>query len=122
MRPLPPASLPPAVLPSRAVDLKLVVGSGTEQTIVTLVGDLTMSTACILGGVLTELVDEGHRFLILDASALDSCDGAGWNLLLGIRWRLATVSGHLRIIGLPPRLARLCTQMELAEVFGVGAA
>nr|BFE80859.1 hypothetical protein GCM10020093_034600 [Planobispora longispora] len=82
--------------------LELLVGPEPDRTVVTLVGDLTMATTCLLGRVLTELVDQGHRFLVLDASALESCDGAGWTLLLGIRWRLATVSGHLRLIGLPP--------------------
>ncbi|GIH80197.1 STAS domain-containing protein [Planobispora longispora] len=99
--------------------LELLVGPEPDRTVVTLVGDLTMATTCLLGRVLTELVDQGHRFLVLDASALESCDGAGWTLLLGIRWRLATVSGHLRLIGLPPRLLRSCVQLELAGVFGL---
>ncbi|GAA3161276.1 hypothetical protein GCM10010466_60260 [Planomonospora alba] len=98
-------------------ELKFVIGSGSEETVITLAGSLTMSTAYLLGRVLSELVDQGHRFLVLDVHDLDSCDGAGWTLLLGIRWRLATVSGRLRLAGLPPRLMRSCRQMELAEVF-----
>ncbi|GGL13850.1 STAS domain-containing protein [Planomonospora parontospora] len=109
------AGKPPEAAP--VAELKLVIGSEPEETVVTLAGGLTMATACLLGRVLTELVDQGHRFLVLDVSSLDSCDGAGWTLLLGIRWRLATVSGRLRLAGLPPRLMRSCRQMELAEVF-----
>ncbi|MBG0831169.1 STAS domain-containing protein [Planomonospora sp. ID67723] len=121
-----PAALPApgtvTALPPAAAGLELLIGPATDRIVVTLVGDLTMSTAYILGRALTELVDQGHRFLVLDASALGSCDGAGWTLLLGIRWRLATVSGHLRLTGLAPRLVRSCVQLELAEVFGLDGA
>ncbi|MFC4056825.1 STAS domain-containing protein [Planomonospora corallina] len=103
--------------PGPVAELKLVIGAGSEETVVTLAGSLTMSSAYLLGRVLTELVDQGHRFLVLDVHDLESCDGAGWTLLLGIRWRLATVAGRLRLTGLPPRLMRSCRQMELAEVF-----
>ncbi|GAA3447696.1 STAS domain-containing protein [Planomonospora venezuelensis] len=112
-----PAAEPPLAVPPADPVLELLVGPGTDRTVVTLVGDLTMSTACILGRVLSDLVDQGHRFLVLDARALGSCDGAGWTLLLGIRWRLATVSGRLRITGLAPRLMSSCVRLELAEVF-----
>ncbi|GGS69599.1 hypothetical protein GCM10010156_30460 [Planobispora rosea] len=111
------SAAPPAT--ESAAGLELLIGPEPDRTVVTLVGELTMSTACHLGRVLTELVDQGHRFLVLDARALKSCDGAGWTLLLGIRWRLLAVSGHLRLIGLTPRLLRSCLQLELAEVFGL---
>lgn len=102
---------------SAATGLELAVSRQTDQIIISLVGELAVANAYLLGGTFCELIDQGHRTFVLDALRLTSCDGAGWTLLLGVRWRLATISGRLRIVDLAPRLMRWCRLMDLVEVF-----
>ncbi|RJL22089.1 STAS domain-containing protein [Bailinhaonella thermotolerans] len=99
--------------------LDMAVGRDGGHIVVAISGELHMGNAGLLGRLLTELVEQGCRELVVDARGLAGCDGAGWQVLLAIRWRLAGDAGMLRVTGLSPRLLRVCRMMELTEVFGL---
>lgn len=80
-----------------------------------------MATASSLGQALSDLIDQGHRDLVLDTGGLTECDGAGWTMLSGIHWRLVTMAGSLTLEGAPASLLLSCRRMELAEVFTFAA-
>lgn len=52
-------------------------------------------------------VADGHRYLILDVTALAFCDSRGLNCLLGLHWILDRRGGTLLLAGAGSRLSQL---------------
>ncbi len=73
-------------------------------------GELDQSCETYFLGVLGASVDAGHRYLVLDVTALVFCDSRGLNCLLAIRWILHRQGGRLLLAGAGRRLTELVAQ------------
>ncbi|MFF2721285.1 STAS domain-containing protein [Streptomyces sp. NPDC058011] len=70
-------------------------------------GELDMATAPHLRAHALALIEQGHRHLILDLSAVTFCDSSGFNALVGIFRCAQAADGTLVLATVPGRLARL---------------
>ncbi|MFD4032660.1 STAS domain-containing protein [Streptomyces sp. NPDC058637] len=70
-------------------------------------GELDMATAPVLRAQALALIEQGHRHLILDLSAVTFCDSTGFSALVGIYRCAQTADGTLVLAAVPDRLARL---------------
>jgi anti-sigma B factor antagonist len=77
------------------------------QSVVTLVGELDMTTAPILAGCARELLDAGPPRLVLDLSGLDFCDSSGMGQFVIACNDCTTAGGWLRLAAPQPQLARV---------------
>ena len=84
---------------------------------VVLIGDLDFASAPQLRRSLEQLIDEGHRQLRINITALTFLDAAGIGALTGIRVRLADHGGQLRLIGVRGIAHRALTACGLLDVF-----
>ncbi|MGX8903875.1 STAS domain-containing protein [Streptomyces netropsis] len=76
-----------------------------EQAVLRLTGELDLDSEAVLAAAMTEVLDGGRRWIVLDCSQLAFCDSRGMNALLGAQQRaraagggiaLAAVGGHVR--------------------------
>ncbi|MFF5480916.1 STAS domain-containing protein [Streptomyces sp. NPDC012935] len=65
------------------------------------------------------LLGAGHRYLVLDVTALVFCDSRGLNCLLAIRWLLERRHGKLLLAGAGRRLTELLAQTGSTELLPV---
>ncbi|MFV0132852.1 STAS domain-containing protein [Streptomyces sp. HMX87] len=79
-------------------------------------GELDLTTAPGLRAQALDLVERGHRHLILDLEAVTFCDSSGFNALIGI-WRCATAAdGTLVLSAVPDRLQRMLNLTGLSTL------
>ncbi|MEU9057026.1 STAS domain-containing protein [Streptomyces sp. NPDC048384] len=64
-------------------------------------------------------VGAGHRYLVLDVTALVFCDSRGLNCLLAVRWLLERRNGMLLLAGAGRRLTELLVQTGSTELLPV---
>ncbi|MFF5125970.1 STAS domain-containing protein [Streptomyces syringium] len=76
-----------------------------EQAVLRLTGELDLDSEAVLAAAMTEVLESGRRWIVLDCSHLAFCDSRGMNALLGAQQRaraagggiaLAAVGGHVR--------------------------
>ncbi|GAB2865354.1 hypothetical protein GCM10027074_35910 [Streptomyces deserti] len=82
-------------------------------------GELDQSCEELFLRTLGARVDAGHRYLVLDVTALVFCDSRGLNCLLAIRWLLRRRKGELVLAGAGRRLRELLVQTGSAELLPV---
>ncbi|MET7686163.1 STAS domain-containing protein [Streptomyces sp. NPDC005423] len=70
-------------------------------------GELDLTTAPLLRAQALALIEQGHRHLILDLSAVTFCDSSGFNALIGILRCAKTADGTLVLAAVPDRLQRM---------------
>lgn len=103
MRPMPPASTPPAISSSLGRRGELVV---------TLEGDLTLDTIRSVWDDAIETVRESHaQTLTLDLVRVGRCDGAGLGLIYEMNRVIRAAGGTLSIRGAPDDLRSLLGAM-----------
>ncbi len=87
------------------IDLRAAMGNDGEVR-VTLAGELDFHTAGQVEPRLTALAASGHRSLVLDLSGISFCDSAGIDLFLRVHHRCDAAGTRLRLIDVPPLLAK----------------
>ncbi|RII17621.1 STAS domain protein [Streptomyces sp. YIM 130001] len=85
--------------------------AGCEDSAVLRVsGELDQSCEDFFLTTLGASVEAGHRFLVLDVTALVFCDSRGLNCLLAMHWLLGRRDGRLLLAGSGRRLNELLEQ------------
>jgi anti-sigma B factor antagonist len=84
-----------------------VTGDADGHTIVAPDGVLDFSSRHILQDRLTALLDEGHRYLILDLSGVPLCDSSGLSVFIQTHRRAHERGGWVRLAGARPIVRRV---------------
>ncbi len=98
--------------------LAIAVDDRPPDTVVSVGGELDLTTAPELLQALTRLVDDGYHHLIVDLTGLDFCDSSGLSVLVRVKNRLDEVGGDVTLAGATPIVERVLEVSGLAEVFG----
>ena len=99
-----------------AVQLEISISQHSLTTVVTLVGDLDLATADLLGGTLGELVRAGRTTLLVDTSDLRFCDLTGVDVLMEGRSAAERAGGSLHLTGVHGVLRRVLDVVHLHPV------
>lgn len=78
-----------------------------DLALVHVAGELDIATAPRLRAQALALLEQGHRHLILDLSAVTFCDSTGFSALIGVYRCAKTTDGTLVLAAVPDRLERL---------------
>ncbi|MEV6579733.1 STAS domain-containing protein [Streptomyces sp. NPDC051582] len=87
------------------IDLKTAVRNDGEVR-VTLAGELDFHTAQQVEPRLIALAASGHRSLVLDLPGISFCDSAGVDLFLRVHHRCHSTGTRLRLVDVPPLVAK----------------
>ncbi|GAA2230044.1 STAS domain-containing protein [Streptomyces indiaensis] len=90
------------------IELTLTATPG-PAAVATVTGEIDLHTAPGLRTRALELIDQGHRHLILDLSGVGFCDSAGLSALIGIWHGAQGAGGSLALAAVPDRLMRMLT-------------
>lgn len=101
------------------VELQIVSRANGAWLIVSLAGEIDLSCSGTLAERCTELVDAGHRHLLIDCADLLFLGSSGLAVLLDLRARLEDTGGRLRLAGLRPAVSRVFQVTELDKVFDI---
>jgi anti-anti-sigma factor len=98
------------------VDVAVTV-AGAAVIVITLIGDLDISTAMALKSRIVRVGgDEAGRRILIDMSGLDFCDAYGLGVLRGVRNRCTERRGWLRLAGAKRQIRRLLDITDLTDV------
>ena len=98
--------------------LVISVDDRSPAAVVSVAGELDLTTAPELLQALTRLVDDGRRYLIVDLARLEFCDSSGLSVLVRVKNRLDEVGGEVALAAPTPIVERVLEVSGLAEVFG----
>ncbi|MEU9234488.1 STAS domain-containing protein [Streptomyces subrutilus] len=79
-------------------------------------GQLDIDTAPHLRTQALDLIEQGHRHLILDLQAVTFCDSSGFNALVGIFRCAKAADGTLVLAAVPDRLQRMLNLTGLSAL------
>jgi anti-sigma B factor antagonist len=103
------------------VELQIVSRAIGAWMIVSITGEVDLSCSPALAERCTELVDAGHRNLIIDCTEVQFLGSSGLAVLLDVRSRIEELGGRLRVAGLRTSVARVFQVTELDKVFDIYA-
>jgi anti-sigma B factor antagonist len=98
--------------------LAISVADRPPAAVVTVAGELDLTTAPELLQALNGLVDDGWRYLVVDLARLEFCDSSGLSVLVRVKNRLDEVGGEVTLAAPTPIVQRVLEVSGLAEVFG----
>lgn len=84
-------------------------------------GEVDLSNAAELRERLTDVIDAGHRRLVIDLSGMSFCDATGLDALLTGRRRMCDHGGWLCLCGMQPIVAKIFRITALNDAFTVYA-
>jgi anti-sigma B factor antagonist len=93
--------------------------NGHAVTVVTVSGDIDMSTAPQLDEHLTELSDGGARAIVVELSKVDFLDSSALGALVGVHKHVAAAGGTLKLVCSHPKIERIFAITRLTEVIPV---
>ncbi len=100
------------------MDLRTDTVRGTV-TVVTVDGDVDMSTAPELEERLIGLSDGGALNLVVDLTEVDFLDSSALGVLVGVHKRVTAAGGTIRLVCGHPRIERIFAITRLTEVIPV---
>src|ERR1700712_2412837 len=104
--------------------LGLVTTWAVPSPTVEITGDVDATTSEQLRDILWDLIDAGHRRIVLDLAAATFLDAAGIAVIVAAIERIGPDIGHIAIISPPPRIMRVVTMARLSHLVeqrGAGA-
>jgi anti-anti-sigma factor len=97
------------------------LASSDDSAVLRVSGELDQSCEEYFLRTLGASVGAGHRYLVLDVTALVFCDLRGLNCLLAIRWLLERGNGKILLAGAGRHLTELLVQTGSTELLPVRA-
>lgn len=88
-----------------------------ECAVLRVSGDLDLRTEQAFLAEARSVVSAGHRFLVLDLTALRFCDSRGLSCLLALEWLCRRLEGRLLLASLGVRMLRLLVGTQSLSVF-----
>lgn len=104
-----------------ATSLTITQQEHDQRPVLVLTGELDATTAPQLASLAANLVDEGARDIIVDASGLTSCDANGLSVFVQIGSRLRARAGRLALVALSPPVRQAVETGGLAGSFVLAA-
>ena len=101
------------------MDLTLEVDDVDGRAVIRVGGDVDIDTAPSLRRVVREILDDGHRDLIIDVSRVDFIDSTGLGVLVGALKETQAHGGGLELICTQPKMLKLLQLTGLHEAFTV---
>ncbi|MEV6237047.1 STAS domain-containing protein [Lentzea sp. NPDC051838] len=96
-----------------------VTESSPASTLLTLSGELAGTGAERLLSRLDRLLDQGHRYVVLDLSAVSFCDSSGVSALVRGHARASAAAGGLRLSSASVQVTRVLELSGLARMLGL---
>ncbi|MEU0878790.1 STAS domain-containing protein [Lentzea sp. NPDC005914] len=96
-----------------------VTESSPASTMLTVSGELAGSGSERLLARLDRLLDRGHRYVVLDLSAVRFCDSSGISALVRGHARASAAAGGLRVSAASPQVTRVLELSGLSRMFGL---
>jgi anti-anti-sigma factor len=96
-----------------------VTESSPASTLLTVSGELGGSGAERLLAKLDRLLDHGHRYVVLDLSAVSFCDSSGVSALVRGHARASAAAGGLRLSAASEQVVRVLELSGLARMLGL---
>ncbi|MGW8375438.1 STAS domain-containing protein [Streptomyces sp. ODS28] len=90
---------------------------GPECAVMRLAGELDVRSEHQFLTQAGDMVTRGHRYLVLDVTALRFCDSRGLNCLLALEWLCRQFSGQLLLASPGSRLLHLLMLVQVQEIF-----
>lgn len=98
-----------------------VTESSPASTLLAVSGELAGSGSERLLTRLDRLLDQGHRYVVLDLSAVKFCDSSGVSALVRGHARASAAAGGLRLAAASPQVTRVLELTGLARMLGLGS-
>lgn len=89
------------------LDITVTGNTDDGQTVVAAHGVLDFSSRHVLQDRLAALLEEGHRYLILDLSGVTLCDSSGLSVFIQTHRRVGQHGGWVRLAGARPIVRRV---------------
>jgi anti-sigma B factor antagonist len=96
-----------------------VTESSPASTLITVSGELSGSGSERLLAKLDRLLDQGHRYVVLDLSAVGFCDSSGVSALVRGHARASAAAGGLRLSAASEQVTRVLELSGLARMLGL---
>lgn len=96
-----------------------VTESSPASTLLTVSGELAGTGAERLLSRLDRLLDQGHRYVVLDLTAVSFCDSSGVSALVRGHARASAAAGGLRLSAASPQVTRVLELSGLARMLGL---
>lgn len=96
--------------------MKLTVDPGDAFAVVRPDGRLTVSSAPVLRHAVDDLVDRGHRRIVVDLAATSFIDSSGLGALIGSHKAAQQAGGELRIAAAPEQVRMVLRLTNLDHV------
>ena len=101
-----------------AVETKVACADGA---IVVIVGEMDAYTTPQVKVAMQQMLDEGHRFLIVNLARAEYLDSTALGALVGALKRAREKGGDLHLVAPTPRIMRLLDITRLSKVFSIDA-
>lgn len=101
------------------MDTHFEVSPGAECAVVRARGPLNLITALKLKGLLAQLVQTGHRRLVIDLAGVPFIDTSGLGALISGLKVARTAGGDMRLTGADSRARQLLAMTSLDRVLAV---
>lgn len=101
------------------MDLSLETREQDGRTVVVVGGEIDVYTAPKLRDKITELVNGGHRDLVVDMENVDFLDSTGLGVLVGGLKKVRAQDGSMSLVCSQDRLLKIFTITGLAKVFTI---
>ena len=99
------------------MDLSLQTSEADRRAVVRVAGDVDIDTAPRLRTAVVELLDLGHRALVVDVSGVEFIDSTGLGVLVGALKETQNREGTLELICTQRRMLNLLHLTGLDEAF-----
>ncbi|WP_285644238.1 STAS domain-containing protein [Lentzea sp. NBRC 102530] len=96
-----------------------VTESSPASTLVTVSGELAGPGAERLLARLDRLLDQGHRYVVLDLTGVTFCDSSGVSSLVRGHARASAAAGGLRLSGASAQVTKVLELSGLARMLGL---
>ncbi|SEQ78702.1 anti-sigma B factor antagonist [Lentzea xinjiangensis] len=96
-----------------------VTKTSPASTLLTVSGELAGSGSERLLSRLDRLLDQGHRYVVLDLSAVTFCDSSGVSALVRGHARASAAAGGLRLSAASDQVARVLELSGLSRMLGL---
>lgn len=96
-----------------------VTESSPASTLLTVSGELAGNGAEKLLARLDRLLDQGHRYVVLDLTAVTFCDSSGVSSLVRGHARASSAAGGLRLSAASPQVTKVLELSGLARMLGL---
>jgi anti-anti-sigma factor len=89
------------------LDITVTGDTDDRQTVVAARGVLDFTSRYVLQDRLAALLEDGHRYLILDLSGVTLCDSSGLSIFIQTHRRVHERGGWVRLAGARPIVRRV---------------